>query len=368
MIRGKLKVYEYSAAQEVNSDAHEVHDVQKTHMIAGTNNSDPTKFSVKFEPTDIDAQEAGPDIHDVHDVQNVNRIRGKLKVYEYSDERTARRRDREENINGVKMVNTVYKDKEVEEVKETKEVTRHTDPSNKQHDHDDYIIPTNDKPTDSIDVDAREVGLYTHDVHDVHNIIKGKINVYQYPDEKVTVRGEGEDSIKDIKMINLVYKDNEVNGVKETNEVIRHTDLSNKLHEHDDNIIQTNDKQKQINSNSNSNSNSNNIKEVYEALQVEVDEESKVQKVKESQLNSHIHAFAKEIIEQIIESYGVQEVHEVHEVTDVNTFHTPPKYSKKITEDVTGKKQESQEVGTTTPPPPSPTPPHQEITIINSKQ
>merc|ERR1712081_80890 len=173
----------------------------------------------------------------------------------------------------------------------------------------------------------------------VHNIIKGKINVYQYPDEKVMVRGEGEDSIKDIKMINLAYKDNEVNGVKETNEVIRHTDLSNKLYDHDDNIIQTNDKQKQINSNSNSNSNSNNIKEVYEAIQVEVDEESKVQKVKESQLNSHIHAFAKEIIEQIIESYGVQEVHEAYEVTDVNTLHTPPKYSKRIIDDVTGKKQ-----------------------------
>ena len=68
-------------------------------------------------------------------------------------------------------------------------------------------------------------------------------------------------------------------------------------------------------------------------------------------MNSHIHAFAKEIIEQIIESYGVQEVHEVYEVTDVNTLHTPPKYSKRIIDDVTGKKQESQEVGTTPPPP-----------------
>merc|ERR1711954_554493 len=130
------------------------------------------------------AQEAGPDIHDVHDVQNVNRIRGKLKVYEYSDERTGRRRDRGENINEVRMVNMVYKDKEVQEVKETKEVTKHTDSSNKQHDHDDYIIPTNNKPTDLIDVDAREVGLYTHDVRDVHNTIKGKIDVHQYPDEK----------------------------------------------------------------------------------------------------------------------------------------------------------------------------------------
>merc|ERR1711954_499353 len=217
----------------------------RIHMIAGIDKSDPIKCSVKFEPTDIDAQEAGLDIHDVHDVQNINRIRGKLKVYEYLDERAGRRKDREENINEVRMVNMVYKDKEVEEVKEPKEVTRHTDLTNKQHDNDDYIIPTN--------------------------------------------------------------------------------------------------------SNSNSNSNSNNIKEVYEVLQVEVDEESKVQKIKESQQNSHIHAFAKEIIEQIIESYGVQEVHEVHEVTDVNTLHTPPKYSKKITEDVTGKKQESQEVGTTTP-------------------
>merc|ERR1711954_384004 len=152
--------------------------------------------------------------------------------------------------------------------------------------------------------------------------------------------GEGEDSVKDIKMINLVYKDNEVNEVKETKEVTRHTDLSNKLYDHDDNIIQTNDKQNQTNSNSNSNSNSNNIKEVHEAIQVKVDEDSKVQEVKESQLNSHIHAFAKEIIEQIIESYGVQEVHEVYEVTDVNTPHTPPKYSKRIIDDITGKKQE----------------------------
>merc|ERR1712081_51406 len=120
----------------------------------------------------------------------------------------------------------------------------------------------------------------------VHNTIKGKIDVHQYPDEKAMVRGEGEDSIKDIKMINLVYKDNEVNGVKETNEVIRHTDLSNKLYDHDDNIIQINDKQKQINSNSNSNSNnnSNNVKEVYEALQVEADEELKLQEVRKSQL------------------------------------------------------------------------------------
>merc|ERR1711954_147818 len=132
-------------------------------------------------------------------------------------------------------------------------------------------------------------------------------------------------------------------------EVTRHTDLSNKLYDHDDNVIQTNDKYKQTNSNSNSNSNSNNIKEVHEVIQANVDEESNVQEVKESQMNSHIHAFAKEIIEQIIESYGVHEVHEVYEVTDANTVHTPPKYSKRITDDVTGKKQESQEVGTTTP-------------------
>merc|ERR1711954_350724 len=107
-IKGKdyVSLNRPSAAQEANSDAHEVHDVQRIHMIAGTNNTDPTKFSVKFEPTDIDAQEAGPDTHEVHDVQKVNRIRGKLKVYEFSDERTGRRRDREENIIEVKMVNT----------------------------------------------------------------------------------------------------------------------------------------------------------------------------------------------------------------------------------------------------------------------
>merc|ERR1711954_106032 len=104
--------------------------------------------------------------------------------------------------------------------------------------------------------------------------------------------GEGEDSVKDIKMINLVYKDNEVNEVKETKEVTRHTDLSNKLYDHDDNVIQTNDKHKQTNSNSNSNSNSNNTKEVHEVIQANVDEESNVQEVKASQMNSHIHAHA----------------------------------------------------------------------------
>merc|ERR1711954_393770 len=105
-------------------------------------------------------------------------------------------------------------------------------------------------------------------------------------------------------MINLVYKDNEVNGVKETKEVIRHTDLSNKLYDHDDNIIQTNDKQKQINSNSNSNSNSNNIKEVYEALQVEVDEESKVQKVQAEQSHPRLRQRNHRTDHRVIRSPG----------------------------------------------------------------
>merc|ERR1712082_42675 len=67
-------------------------------------------------------EEDGPDTHDVHDVHNVNIIRGKLKVYQYSDEKASRRGNGEGNINEVKMVNTVYKDNEVNEVKETKEV------------------------------------------------------------------------------------------------------------------------------------------------------------------------------------------------------------------------------------------------------
>merc|ERR1711954_571100 len=76
--------------QEAKPDAHEVHDIQKVHKITGTNNTEPVRSLDKFETTDVDIQEAEPDTHDVHDVHNVNIIRGKLKVYQYADEKVSK--------------------------------------------------------------------------------------------------------------------------------------------------------------------------------------------------------------------------------------------------------------------------------------